>query len=357
MEPNAQGNEPQHVEAGTGDELDRRLDQMVEEGDPQGAQTGDQGQQGTQPAQQGTERTGTQGREGGQAQQTGQPGQQQGQTPDPSQQLTSQYRLGSDAQGNLVDGQGNIVARAGKERRLWERVQRYEHFEVPELRKQVEQLTQQQAQTQVLNNVPQQLGLSNEDVLQGMRLIASYKKDPVATINYILTEARAAGHNIQGQDQGRIDLAAVSRLLDERLKPITEDRAAHQRQQEVQAQAEREYNDFITRFPDAVPHEDVIARLLQRDTRLSPEAAYYQLRLFAQQNGLNWNQPLQPQVLALQSGNDGAQQQQTMLPMSGGRGGNAPVQDRQQAARLADVDADTADIVKEAMREAGLNPI
>ncbi len=336
------------------DELEQRLDQMVTEGAGDAPVTPTPEAGTTQIPASGQPPVGESGA-GSQTQPVGQqpPQQVPGAVPaEPGQALTQQQRLGSDAEGNLVDGQGNVIAKAGKERRLWERVQRFEHFEVPEMRRQVETLTQQVTQAEVLNNVPRQLGLNDEETLQGMRLIASYKKDPVATINYILTEARAAGHNVQGVGQGQVDLAAINRLLDQRLSPLLEDRETQQRQTQADTEAKRQYDDFTTRFPDAVVHEDTIARLLARDPTMSPDAAYYQLRLFARENNLNWNQPLQAQIEALQQSGT----QPVIPPMASGRGGNAPVIDTRQAAAVANADADTGDIVKEAMREAGMNP-
>jgi len=337
------------------DALDQRVDRMVEEGDGGAPITTPTPDGTTQVPASGQSPIGGDG-QGGQAQPAAQPpatGPNGVDTPAPGQELTQQQRLGSDAQGNLIDQAGNVIAKAGKERRLWERVQRYEHFEVPQMRQQVQALTSEAAQREVLNNVPRQLGLSDEETLQGMRLIASYKKDPVATINYILTEARSAGHNLQGVGQGQVDLAAINRLLDQRLSPLLEDRETAQRQTKANEEAQTQYNDFITRFPDAVTHESVLAGLLQRDPRLTAESAYYQLKLWVQEHGLNWNQPLQAQVNTAQQGG-GTQQQ--VPPLGGSRGGNAPVMDTTRVGAVAGADADTADIVREAMREAGMNP-
>lgn len=342
--------------AAEADDLTTRLDKMVTEGDG-GAQATTQTPEGDAQVPPGGKPPSGGDGQGGQAQpatQQAQPGANGVDPAQPGQALTQQQRLGSDAQGNLIDQAGNVIAKAGKERRLWERVQRYEHFEVPQMRQQIEQLTQAAGQREVLNNVPQQLGLTDEETLQGMKLIASYKKDPVSTINYILTEARAAGHNLQGVGQGQVDLAAINQLLDQRLKPLIDDREAEQRQIQANDQATQQYNDFITRFPDARTHEEVLAKLLAGDPKLSAEAAYYQLKLWVQEKGLNWNQPLQAQVEAMTQ--QGTNTQSVVPPLGGGRGGNAPVTDTKQAAAVADADADTADIVREAMREAGMNP-
>ena len=336
------------------DELDVRLDKMVEEGD--GGTPTPIKEAGDEPkAPEGGEPTSGAVGATSEADKAGQPqpGANGLDPTAPTQALTQQGRLGSDDKGNLIDQQGNIVASAGKERRLWERVQRYEHYEVPQLRQQLNDMTHKHAQVEVLNKVPQQLGLNNEEALQGLRLIASYKKDPNATIQYILTEARTAGHNVNAENQGQMDLAAVSRMLDQRLGPMLQDRADQQRTSEADAEATRQYQDFTTRFPDAVLHEDVIAGVLKRNPTMSPDAAYYQLRLWAQEHGLNWNQPLQAQVQAAQQGGN---TQQPIPPLGGGRGGNAPVTDTARAASVAGADADTGDIVKEAMREAGMNP-
>ncbi len=338
------------------DELEGRINKMVEEGDG-GTPTTPTPEAGTTQIPSSGEPPISGDGKGSQTQPVGQqpqPGAVSTTPADPIQPLTQQQRLTSDEKGNLVDGKGNVVANAGKERRLWERVQRFEHFEVPQLQQQISELTNTAAQAQVLNNVPRQLGLSDEDAMQGLKLIASYKKDPVATIQYILTEARAAGHNVQAENQGQVDLAAVSRLLDDRLSPLLEDRATQQRTIQADAEAAKQYRDFTTRFPDAVMHEDIIAGILQRDKTMSPDAAYYQLRLWAQERSLNWNQPLKPQIDA--AAQQGGTQKPVIPAVGGGRGGNAPIIDTTQAASVAGADADTGDIVKQAMREAGMNP-
>lgn len=274
----------------------------------------------------------------------------------------SRRSIRGDKDGNLVDGSGNIIAKAGKERRLWEDNNRLRHVEIPKLSRQLAEVQGQLNNTTALNGLPQQLGLSPEQAVQGMRMIASYMNNPIATLKLILTEAKAAGHNLEqlGLGGGTLDHLALGRMIDDRLKPILDDRASAQENADIERKAQEQYDAFMTTFPDASLHEDAIANLMNSNPSLTPEAAYYKLKNYVLENGLDWGQPLRPQVEARQQGAQQQQPQNTpatpQAPMNV-RGSqqqvpNKPVND---SAAVADVDASYRDIVRSTLQEHGFN--
>lgn len=144
-------------------------------------------------------------------------------------------------------------------------------------------------------------------------------------------------------------------MLDAKLKPILDDRAAQQATQQANAKANTEANAFLAAHPDAVMHEAHIASLITRDPTLTPREAYLTLKMDAQARNLNWAQPLEPQYKALQGGNG---QIPVVAPTSAlptGRAGAAmQATTGQSAPTTLDVDADLDDVVNAALDEAGI---
>ena len=341
--------------------LESRIDDMVREGngpeqDDEKAET----QTGEQAQQQTGQSTSGQSKQNSQTKQTDK--QQTQQTSDPNaqtQQNIQPGRIRGDQHGNLVDGNGNVVARAGKERRLFEENARLKHVQVPELTKRLEDATRQLQQAQQVGNAPQQYGLNNQEAVQGMQLVAAWKRDPLQVIQYVLAEAKAAGYDLSKIGLGtQLDTAAVNRMLEQKLAPLLQSQQQAQQQEQIQQETTRQYQAFIATYPDVTIHEDIIGEMLRKDERLTPDAAYYKLKNFVVENGLDWSKPLQPQLAALQSGQQTQRTQQTQKvpPIGGGRHGNARTVPTTSVPTVASADADYSDIVSEAMIENGMKP-
>ena len=342
--------------------LESRIDDMVREGNGGEEDNAQAETQTGEAAQQQTgQQTGGQPKQDSASKQTDKQQTQQTGGADPqAQQNIQPGRIRGDQHGNLVDGNGNVVARAGKERRLFEENARLKHVQVPELTKRLEDTTRQLQQAQQVANAPQQYGLNNQEAVQGMQLVAAWKRDPLQVIQYVLAEAKAAGYDLSKIGLGtQLDTAAVNRMLDQKLGPLLQEQQQVQQQEQVNAQAARQYQAFIARHPDVSIHEEVIASMLAKDESLEPDAAYYKLKNFVLENGLDWSKPLQPQVAALQSGQQTQIQQndtQKVPPIGGGRHGNARTVSTTSVPTVASADADYSDIVSEAMVEAGMKP-
>ena len=249
---------------------------------------------------------------------------------------------------DLVDAQGNVVATGGKERRFYETAQR-EKARADTATKEVSTL---QAQIEAINNagtLGTQYDLTPEEVTTGAQIIASYKENPVETIQYMLTQAQASGHNIDAIGGGGLDMKAVKQMLDTALQPLVAEQHERVDTQEANDRALEVYNDVSTKYPDAAPHENSLARLLQQEATLSPEAAYFKLRSYYLERNLDWTKPLEQLQQEAQAQPSSANTQQAVPD---GNVTDARVTD---TAQVADVNTSTDDIIRQAMEDAGIN--
>jgi hypothetical protein len=275
-------------------------------------------------------------------------------------QQFARTHLSQDKVGNLIDpATGAVVAAAGRERFYFEQARQARH----QGNKLVQRLTQavelgKQFETEL--NTRKEIdrtGLSAEDQLQAVKLFNSYKTNPTATLKYILTEAQANGTDLStvlGSDARGLDMGSIKTLITNELKPLIEPMKAQRDRQEqirqLEAEADRQTREFFETFPDAVPHERVLAQMMV-ESNAKPELVYVRLKEWAQKNGLDWSRDLGQQMAALKkNGGDDSRR-----PLPQGR------QQRQIESDNSDKDASfganarTDDIVRQAMREAGMN--
>ena len=276
-----------------------------------------------------------------------------GEAPEPSDQQgadkgsTSQQQKQAGSPQDLVDKDGNLVATGGKERRFYETAQR-ERVRADGLTKEVASLKSQMEAVSNAGTLGTQYGLSPEEVTTGAQLIAAYKKNPVETIQYMLTQAQAQGHNTEAISGGSLDMAAVKQLLDTSLKPLLEARNEEVDTQAVNAKALEIYNDFTAQHPDAAIHENSLARLLKQEPSLSPEAAYWKLQSYYNARKLDWTKSLE-QLQKEQQLKPGEGNTQQALPEGGINASSVT-----DATRVADVNVSTDDIIRDAIKEAGI---
>lgn len=253
---------------------------------------------------------------------------------------------------DLVDGQGNVIAKAGAERRHYENLQRT-RTELDSIKKENATLKAQNEAFNQVNTIGKELGISNEEVISGARIIAAYKTDPVGTLEHMLTQAKAAGYNVDALSGGQVDMAAMQQIINQAMSPITEQAEQTRIAKENEEQALQEYNSFMGRFPDAAVHQDTLARLLKEQPDLSLDAAYYKLQSFYNARGFDWTKPLS-QIEQEQQAQTQAQEQTRPVPPSGSGGlNNADLTDATLPTMGANVQFD--DIIRESMKEAGLN--
>ena len=261
---------------------------------------------------------------------------------------------GLDKAGNVTDAQGQVVAAAGRERRWFETSETLRNY-LTHQREEISTLTARIGEVslsskEALNGVPTRLGLNDTEVDLGLKLSANFKSDPVATARYILAETMKLGYNleqiVETAGSNNLNMTAIKQLLDERLGPVATQRTEEQQQRATERNGVDAYNKFMQRFPDAAPHQDQIAAI-SNHYKVAPEDAYFELRMWANKQGLDFTKPLPPQM---QRANPPATTPSTApLP----NGGTLPgtVIDTPQ---IASEDADYDDIIKDAMRDAGM---
>jgi|TARA_R110000822_G_scaffold99579_3_gene224557 hypothetical protein len=252
---------------------------------------------------------------------------------------------------DLVDASGNLIAAGGKERRFYETAQR-EKQRADQITRENDTLKSQLEAISKAGSVGQQYNLSPDEVTTGAQIVSSWKDNPVETLQYMLTQAQSEGYNVDAIVNGGADMGAMKQMLDNALSPIIGDRQQEIETREANERATEIYTTFSAQHPDAAVHEDSLSRLLQEDSNLSVDAAYFKLQNYYLQRGLDWTKSLsqlqtEHETASPVAANINMQPQ----PPEGGSVSQAYVTDTQQ---VADVRTSTDDIIRQAMADAGI---
>lgn len=204
---------------------------------------------------------------------------------------------GNNNSQDLVDENGNVLAKAGAERRFYEENQKLKREKeifnskvMPQIKQEYNTMV---AKINAYNETfkSMQMGdLSTEDIQLGMELIRQWKQSPKDTINFLLTQAKSYGINID--ENGKSDMAAINQMLDQKLQPFLQERELRDKQIQARQNAENIYNNFMSKYPDAKNHVDEIAYLYKRNPNQSLDAIYFQLQNYYLRNNYDFNTPL-----------------------------------------------------------------
>ena len=271
-----------------------------------------------------------------------------GQVADSSTTENTQGQQQDSSPSNLVNARGEVVAKGG---RFYDKAVKSDR-DARNAQQQVETLQGQLSALQGMGNLSTQYGITPEEVSTGAQLMKSFNDNPVDTVKYLLTQAQSMGHNVDGIG-GSTDMSAIKQMMSEMMAPITNEHQQRAEDQQIEAETQTIYNDFMTQFPDAEVHQDSLAQLIQNDHSLSPVAAYYKLQAFYGQKGLDWTKPLD--VLKNEIANRPAINQVPNVPSQGTvpSGGNVPQQNVIDTADIADVGVSSDDIIRQSMIDAG----
>lgn len=270
----------------------------------------------------------------------------------------------ADQNGNIVDPRtGQVLARAGSERRMFERGVR-QAAELDRVSTELNTTRQNLERVQYLNELPRKLQLGTEEVEAGLGIVAEFKKNPVEAARKVVELAVSMGHNVSdilGKSAGdAIEMKALTRMIDEKLAPVLAPIQQQRQTTEATRQAQRQLNEFVDQHEYADVHLPAIDKLIGANPRLSPQQAYYEMRSFAQKYGLDFSRPLQPQIAAVQRQMQGERGQGQQRPVQYGQAPRQPARPMPngssgQAARsTADTDfapasSDWADIIRGSM--------
>lgn len=200
-------------------------------------------------------------------------------------------------------------------------------------------------------------GVDANTLRLGVNIVRDLQKDPPGTLRKLLAEAVAQGYTVEGIGEG-VDIAALEERLIARLGNNNNNNEPSDA--DIEREAINEANTFFKTYPDAVPHDALLARMLRDHPGLTLQSAYFQLKDAFIEKGFDWSRSLEDNVKggANDPANQNSQQeqdQQNKAPLpNGNNAANADIKTADVVGLGAD-DMDTGDIVKQAMREAGLN--
>ena len=260
---------------------------------------------------------------------------------------------------DLVDPiSGRVVARGGIERKIYEDGQRVGR-ENNALKQKVQGLENQVRGMNEVTQTGARLGVAPQDQVIAIQLMSEFLRDPVTTLGKLVEEVKSKGYQIpfleQGVSQG-MDLNAISRMIDGKLAPLTqrqqqEAQAAHHRQQ-----AQAGLDAFLEENEDANANLDVLAEMLQAQPDLPLGSAYTKMIRWAHENGLDWTQPLKPQIAERQQRQQQQTTQQTeQRPLPGRRSAATGGATRANGAASQPMSENSSwsDIIRSAMEESG----
>lgn len=289
-----------------------------------------------------------------------------GQVADPANPLNLK-RVGAqyaDGKGNIVDKDGKIIARSGEAARLWQEASRAT-AQVSNLSRQLDTLTRQRnseqqllAQAKEIADLPQKLGISKEDYNEGITLLSNWARDPVGVAREIVARAMALGYNatdILGKNAGdAVEMKALTRLIDQTTAPLRKQQADTAKTAEDDAKSREAYQNFINKYEYSDVHGEAIANLMNHKTNPRTAVdAYYEVRMFALENNLDFTQPLGPQLQARMSGQGGQRNTSLRrvpadLGQGNGRGNEGQLTDK---PTMASADDDWGSIIRSVMAE------
>jgi hypothetical protein len=253
------------------------------------------------------------------------------------------------------------MAASGEAARHWFNMSK-QVAQVPVMQRQVEALNKQITDNhqlimsaKALADLPQQMGISREDYNRGVQIIAAWNKDPLTVCRDMVARTMSRGFNatdILGNDAGNsIEMSALRNLVNEVTGPQRERDQQIRVETENRQNAERNYNAFMARYPMAAAHTGAIATLMRQNGATATEA-YHELRYFALENGLDFTQPLGPQMEARQRAPQQPQREPTYrAPMVNGSGGGRR-DHLTSEPQLADANSSWSDILDSVMRNS-----
>lgn len=169
-------------------------------------------------------------------------------------------------------------------------------------------------------------GLSPDEARIGLRLASQFKTNPATCIANLIAHARASGIQL-GQDTPNMapDAGAVASLVEQRvsaaLAPIMQFIQPQLQAYQHDTQLANRVSQFFNTYPEAVLHENDIARIVSANPSMSPERAWMTLYQFAVKEGYDLSQPLAPQHQAKQSNNNNTNINTKQPPMQMRRSG------------------------------------
>lgn len=292
---------------------------------------GDQGEGGAQPSADGQQDDAQQG------QQQNADGKKPGDQPDERDNyIFGGQKPQRDAKGALRDAKGNVIAETPRERQLAYNLNRTQHA-ATQYRLRAERVEQQMQQYAAIRDMQRQHNLQPQDVMEAVSFRARFNSDPVSAlrdiVGRVLGTTNLTMEQIFGQDAvSAINGTAIQEAIRRAVGPTLNRFEQRDRQEQANVELQQRVADFVAQHPYAGVHGPQIDALVGAHQELSPTAAYYEIRSFAERHGLDFTQPLGPQIEAkraqngqgARNGQQRGQQQQQQQARPAAPGGFRP---------------------------------
>lgn len=258
---------------------------------------------------------------------------------------------------DLVDPvSGQVVATGGVARHIYEQGQRTQR-ENNQLKQRVTGLENALRQSNEVIQEAARLGVAPQDQMIAVRVMSDFMRDPVRTLEALVEEVKSKGYQIPFLQQGvspGMDMNAFNKMMDAKLQPLLAQQQAARGQEQARQQANRDLEAFLEDNQEANANLDVLGEMLQAQPGLPLQAAYTKMIRWAHQNGLDWTQPLKPQIVALRQQQPPQQQPTQQRPLPG-RSVQQPAQrtNGAGAAQQFSENASWSDIIRSAMEDSG----
>ena len=260
----------------------------------------------------------------------------------------------------ITENGQQLVVRGGAERRFYEQReiarQQADTFKQEAEAARTEARNIQEKYDMLNAGVERLHGADARTVAIGVQMVSDLQRDPVGTMKKLLAEVTAQGYKIEELGAG-VDTAAIQRMIDERLPRNTQ---TEQTDEEILAEATAEANQFFNRFPDARVHDELLARVMRDYPGTDLHTAYFNLKSSFADKGFDWSRSLEDNIKDTRShsSTDNAQTNQNtnqQKPLPNGRAPNADEFKLDNGNGVVHEDTDTSEIVRQAMRESGMN--
>ena len=208
---------------------------------------------------------------------------------------------------DLTDENGNIIAKAGAERRIMEEGQKaktelkdFRENVLPILQKNYNEAMNTVKQLQELDGLVKANNLTHEELATTARIAVEFKKNPTQALKMMLTNAIDQGYDVSeivnaGQQK------SLEKLLSEKLSPLqklVQERELQDEELKRTESIKAEVKTFYDTFPNSQLHSKEIAAVTEKlGLEPSPEnwtKAYFKLQEFYSQKGYDfgklWNQ-------------------------------------------------------------------
>lgn len=276
--------------------------------------------------------------------------------------------------GNLIGPNGEIVARAGREARLYQRAanegverikrtlaqEQYKHSKVYKdyqtLQGKMNELDSLLRTYEERDETIKNLGLNPEHQVEAMRLFKQLTSDYPGTLRKLLTQAASRGVDVAGMANQGIDAKALTEALTEKfeamIKPIRERTEAEKARESQDAEAaarqqelEGEVNDFFMQNQEAIPYANVFLTVLEQPqyNHMTLGEIWARIQLSMARRGTNG----QPDAFAANGNERNAQPR--MVP-------NGRAHPQAGNSEMAPVNQSYESILRDVIREAGFSP-